>query len=73
MYIVFEIQTNADHSVGTLVTTYADKNAAESAFHQVLASAAVSALPVHTCMLLTENGICERSECYKHGEIAPEE
>ena len=66
MYIVFEIQTNADGSVGTLVNSYADQNQAESKYHQVLTSAAVSALPVHSCALLSEEGFEIRHECYKH-------
>ena len=66
MYIVFEIQTNADQTVGTLVSTYTDQNEAESAYHMKLGSAAISALPVHSCALLTEEGFLIRSECYKH-------
>ena len=66
MYIVFEIQTYADGTVGTLVSSYTEQNAAESAYHRVLANAAISALPVHSCALLTEEGFLMRSECYKH-------
>ena len=66
MYIVFEIQTNADQSIGTLVTTYTDQLQAESAYHQVLASAAVSALPKHSCVLMTEEGFQLMSHCYQH-------
>ena len=72
MYIVFEIQTNADQSIGTLVTTYTDQLQAESAYHQVLASAAVSALPKHSCVLMTEEGFQLRSECYQHPAPAAE-
>ena len=66
MFIVFEIQTNDDNTVGTIVTTYTDQNQAESAYHTVLASAAVSALPVHSCALLTNEGFLMQSKCYKH-------
>jgi len=72
MFIVFEIQTNADGSLGTLTTSYADQQAAESAYHQVLASAAVSALPKHACALMTEEGFQLRSECYQHPAPAAE-
>jgi len=71
MYIVMEIQTNADGSVGTLVSTYAEQNQAESKYHQVLTYAAISNLPVHSCALLSEEGFELRHECYKH-EPAPE-
>ena len=74
MFIVFEIQTNADGSVGTLVTTYTDQNQAESAYHSVLSSAAISALPVHACTLMSEEGFEIKHECYKHpaGATTPE-
>lgn len=66
MYIVFEIQTNANGTVGTLVSTYADQNEAESKYHLVLSAAAVSAVPVHSCALLTDEGFLIESKCYKH-------
>ena len=70
MFIVFEIQTNADGSIGTLVTTYTDRNQAESAYHQVLAAAAVSTLPKHSCSILNEEGeeICH--VCYTHQAVS---
>ena len=71
MFIVLEIQTNTDGTVGTLINAYADQNQAESKYHLVLSSAAVSALPVHSCALLTNEGFPLRHECYKH-EPAPE-
>ena len=73
MYIVLEIQKNADNTVGTLVNTYENKEHAESAYHQVLTYAAVSALPTHACVLMTEEGICVRSEYYSHVEQDPEQ
>lgn len=60
-YIVFEIQTNSNGAVGTLVTSYDDRPHAESAYHGVLASAAISSLPCHACVLLTNTG--EMLEC----------
>ena len=71
MFIVFEIQTNADGSVGTLVSTFTDQNQAESAYHTALAAAAVSALPVHSCVLMSNQGFEIKSECYKHN-VQPE-
>lgn len=66
MYIVFEIQTNEGGAIGTLTYTYEDRNQAESKFHDVLASAAVSALPKHACVLMTEEGFGLMHQCYKH-------
>lgn len=68
MYIVFEIQTNNDGSLGTLTYTFDDLNQAESKYHQVLTSAAVSALPKHACVMMSEEGFYLKNECYKHGQ-----
>ena len=66
MYIILELQTNADGTVGTLINAYADKNEAESQYHRVLMSAAISSLPMHTAFMLTADGYVVKSECYKH-------
>ena len=66
MYIVIEIQTNNDGTVGTLVNAYTDRNTAEQAFHTCAAAAAVSALPCHAVTMLTERGTLVRAEHYTH-------
>ena len=66
MYIVFEIQVNADGTLGTLTNTYENQNEAESAYHLKLGSAAVSALPVHSVVILSEEGFNVKRTCYKH-------
>ena len=71
MYIIMEIQNNG--SVSTLVDQFEDKNQAEAKFHTVLAAAAVSDVPVHSAVLMTDDGIWLRSECYKHPAPAAEE
>lgn len=65
-YLVIEIQTSADGSVANLVTAYDDRNLAESAFHSILASAAVSNLPIHSAVIITNEGFVINRECYKH-------
>lgn len=69
MYIVIEIQ--AGDSVATLVNSYEDKNLAEQKYHQVLAAAAVSAVPKHSAVMLTDEGDRLKNECYIHEQ--PEE
>lgn len=69
-YIVVEIQTAA--STATIVTQHDTRQAAEGKFHQVLAAAAVSSVPVHAAVLMTEEGFQLRSECYKHPAEEPE-
>ena len=76
MYIIFEIQTNTDGTIGTLVNTAETRNQAESIYHQVLASAALSNLPRHACVLMTNEGFQLMSQCYHHeatANPAPEE
>ena len=65
-YIVVEIQTNLNGTVGNIVTAYADRNQAESKYHTVLAAAAVSSLPSHACVLMTNEGHMIASAAYHH-------
>lgn len=69
MYIVIEIQTNANGTVGTLVDTYQSLQQAESKYHSVLSYAATSALPVHSAVILTSDGLLLKNESYSHGEV----
>lgn len=66
MYIILETQTNANGTVGTLINTYTDRNAAESKYHTVLAAAAISELPLHCAFMLTDEGYLIKSEVYRH-------
>lgn len=70
-YIVMEIQDN-NGTVANLVTAYDEQRAAESAYHTILASAAVSNLTVHTAVLLDETGFVYETRSYKGTEPAPE-
>ena len=72
-YIVTEIQTNIDGTVGTLLNAYDSRNQAESQFHTVMAAAAISALPIHACTIVTNEGFTVNSGCYHHDEPAPVE
>ena len=67
-YIVIEIQTNADGSVGTLLTAYDRREEAESKYHTVLAAAARSELPMHSAVILTNDGLMFARESYEHKE-----
>lgn len=65
-YLVIEIQTNTDGKIGILTFSYDDRNQAESKYHAVLAAAAISALPMHTCVLFQSDGILLARQCYVH-------
>ena len=69
-YIVIELQTNGN-TTANIVSSYSDRNQAESKFHTVMASAAVSAVEVHACTMLTEDGKVVRQESYRH-PVQPE-
>ena len=64
-YLVIEIQ-NTNGNVAHLFDAFDDRNQAESKYHHVLSAAAVSAVPVHTAMLCTDDGFTLESKCYKH-------
>ncbi|MBQ3330798.1 MAG: hypothetical protein IJG87_06430 [Ruminococcus sp.] len=66
MYIVVETQTNGNTTTVVTPATYADRNAAESKFHTVLAAAAVSNVEKHACIVFTEEGFPVMHECYVH-------
>lgn len=65
-YIILESQTSNGVTSIVAPQIFSDYQQAESKFHLVLASAAVSSVQNHTCMLLASDGRLLRSECYKH-------
>lgn len=70
MFIVIEIQTS--DTVATIVNSYADRNTAEQKYHMILSAAAVSTVPKHGAVMLTDEGVRLKGECYIH-EQEPEE
>jgi len=71
-YIVMEIQTNSDGTVGNFVFAYTNRDEAEAKMHTILASAAVSNLPRHAAVLFDNNGTRLDGKVYLH-DISPEE
>ena len=65
MYILVELQTT-NGQTANIVTAFADKLAAESAYHSVLASAAISQVEIHAATLLDERGNLLQREFYRH-------
>lgn len=67
MYVIIEMQTDANGNTAmTPPITKADRNEAESVFHQILAAAALSGLPKHAAVILDEMGNKIDSECYQN-------
>ena len=71
-YYILEIQKYANGEYGHIVHFAYDEDAtkarlkAESKYHQVLASAAVSELPSHSASLIASDGRCIMNQCYIH-------
>ena len=66
MYIVIELQKNAEGVVSNLVTSHNTLAEAESKYHAILAAAAVSQIPVHSAIIVSEEGFPVMHQCYKH-------
>lgn len=64
-YIVIELQTTGN-STANIVTAYDSKEQAESAYYAILSAAAVSSVPVHSAVIITEEGYPLMSGHYKH-------
>lgn len=65
MFIVIELQTVGGQTANT-VQTKATKAEAMSAYHMILASAAVSDIEYHTAVVMDEQGRYLARECYEH-------
>lgn len=66
MYIVIELQKNAEGQVSNLVTAHNTLAEAESKFYTILASAAINSVPVHSAIIVSEEGFPVKHQCYKH-------
>lgn len=70
-YYIIEIQKHADGNYAHIVQTADTRNEAESKYHKVLAAAAISNLPKHSAILITDEGFLLMSQCYKHEYVPP--
>lgn len=71
-YLVTEIQTMADGQIANLTSVFDDRMQAESSYHSILAAAAISQLPLHACMLFTNDGYLIMNANYTHEQPSPE-
>ncbi len=70
MFVVVELQTMSDGTIANIVTQHTTLNEAESKYHQVLSSAAISNLPIHSAVLLNAGGMAIEHGCFEHGEVS---
>ena len=66
MYLLLEIQTNTDGTIGTIATKYDNRQNAESQYHTILAAAAISNLPCHAAVMMMNTGAILASQYYEH-------
>lgn len=71
-YIVQEIQTFENGTVSTPAYAYDTISSAERQFHMLVAGAVVSELPVHTIIMMTNDGRQIERKSYRH-EVQPTE
>lgn len=64
MFVVLELQKS--DSLATITTTHETREEAEQKYHTVLSFASVSGVPLHSAVMLTEEGYYIKSESYKH-------
>ena len=69
-YIVVELQKNAEGVVSNLVYSFDTLAEAESKYYTILASAAISTVPVHSAIIVSEEGFPVKHQCYKHEPYA---
>lgn len=65
-YLVIEIQTSAQGVVSNLVSSYDSKAIAEQQYFLTLSAAAVSSVPVHAVMLISNTGSTLETRFYTH-------
>ena len=65
-YLVLEIQ--AGDTISVLVNDFDELSRAENKYHTILAYAAISEIPIHSALLMTEEGIVNQQYTYKHSK-----
>ena len=68
MYLIIKIQKSNSGQLAYLVTTHATQPEAEQKYHAVLSAAAVSAIDVHSAVMLDDTGAKLKGETYYHGQ-----
>ena len=71
MFLVIEIQKNQDGTIGVPpISTYENYNSAANKYHTVLASAAISNLPSHSCIIVDDTGTLIIGDTFAHDASA---
>lgn len=73
MYIVIEIQSYDTGDIAYLTTKETSLENAYHKYHTVLAAAAISGLPYHSCVILDQLGSTVARDYFSHGQHKTEE
>lgn len=73
MYAVVELQKMNDTTLSHLTDSYQTINEAYSKYHTVLAAAAISTVPLHSAVILSETGDVLATEHFTHEETTESE
>ena len=65
-YIVIELQTMSDGTISNITHNYDNFLQAESAYYAILSAAAVSTVPVHAAIMITNKGEYMDAHYYEH-------
>lgn len=65
-YLVVEMQKQSNGMIAQICTSYTDRQIAEQKYHEILSYAAVSSVPIHTAVILSEEGNIIKKEVYRH-------
>lgn len=65
MFIILELQTT-NGQTAHILTTKDTKEEAMSAYHMILAAAAISSVECHTAIVMNEEGRLVARESYRH-------
>ena len=68
MFIILEFQTTDGKTSVLTPIKKPTLNEAESVYHQILASAAISSVEHHTAMVIDDEGVVFDNKCYHHGQ-----
>lgn len=76
MFAVIELQKLNDTTLANIVAAYEDLNEAKSRYHTILAAAAISSVPLHSALIITDDAFLIERDSFVHGiqpEPAPEQ
>lgn len=68
-YVVIELQTTAEGSTATIVTTYESREQAESKYYTILSFAALSNLYIHGAAIIMADGTPYMHYSYRRDEM----